>query len=121
MEVKLGNDFFYIKTPYADRHFVARGLNGIWSKKENMYRFPKNIHSMREVIRSYPQLKNNYGFVATGQQLQQVQQRFLTLKAKEDTEGYHGLRPYQRVDIAYLNELPSAGIFNEPRTGRLVL
>src|SRR5206468_4229866 len=118
MQTKLGKDFFYIKTPYKDRMFVAQALNGTWSKKEEMYRFPKNIHSMRELIKTYPELIHNSSFIQAGTRLRETQEKFLELKTKEDVQGDSRLRPYQRVDVEYLKQLPNAGIFNEPRTGK---
>jgi SNF2 family DNA or RNA helicase len=118
MQMKLGKDFFYIKTPYKDRAFVSQGLNGVWTKKESMYRFPKNLHAMRELMRSYPELKTNYGFVEAGKKIRSNQEKFLELKNQEDIEGHEQLRPYQRVDVNYLKQMPGAGIFNEPRTGK---
>jgi SNF2 family DNA or RNA helicase len=118
MQTKLGKDFFYIKTPYKDRMFVAQALNGTWSKKEEMYRFPKNIHSMRELIKTYPELVHNSSFIQAGTRLRETQEKFLELKTKEDVQGDIRLRPYQRVDVEYLKQLPNAGIFNEPRTGK---
>lgn len=118
MQTKLGKDFFYIKTPYKDRMFVAQALNGTWSKKEEMYRFPKNIHSMRELVKTYPELIHNSSFIQAGTRLRETQEKFLELKTKEDVQGDIRLRPYQRVDVEYLKQLPNAGIFNEPRTGK---
>jgi SNF2 family DNA or RNA helicase len=118
MQVKLGSDFFFAKTPYKDRIFVSQGLNGVWSKKEGMYRFPKNLHAMRELLKSYPELLEDEIFIEAGKKIKQNQDRFLQLKQLEDTFGDPRLRPYQRTDVNYLKELPAAGIFNEPRTGK---
>lgn len=118
MEVKFDNNFVYVKTPYSDRNFVSQGLNGVWVKSKNGYRFPKNLHAMRELLRSYPQLRDNYSFVEAGKHMKSVQETFLELKKVENADGDGRLRPYQRVDVNYLKQLPSAGIFNEPRTGK---
>jgi SNF2 family DNA or RNA helicase len=121
MQTKLGNDFFFAKTPYKDRVFVSQGLNGVWSKKENMYRFPKNLHAMRELLKSYPELLEDESFIEAGKKIKQNQERFLQLKAREDVEGDTRLRNYQRVDVEYLKQLPSAAVLNEPRTGKSLI
>lgn len=121
METKLGKDFFFAKTPYKDREFVAKGLNGIWYKSESMYRFPKNLNAMRELIKNYPELRFDSKFIEAGQRLKATQDKFLDLKAREDAGGDERLRSYQRVDVAYAKELPSVGIFNQPRTGKSIV
>lgn len=118
MQTKLGKDFFFAKTPYHDRTFVAKALNGTWSKKENMFKFPKNLHSMRELMLKYPELQKDGEFVETGRNIKTVQDKFLKLKSLEDCEGDERLRNYQRVDVNYLKHLPSAAILNSPRTGK---
>lgn len=45
-------------------------------------------------------------------------QNHVAVKLKEDVEGDPRLRPYQRVDVAFLDKLTHAGIFNEQRTGK---
>lgn len=118
MQVKLTSDFIYVKTPYKDKDFVRDVLNGVWSKKEGMYRFPKNYHAMSELARAYPILQTNPVFMEAGRRLGAARQRLLALKAREDAPGDPRLRPYQRVDVEYLATLPCAGTFNAPRTGK---
>lgn len=40
------------------------------------------------------------------------------IKSKEDTIGDIRLRPYQRVDVEFLEQRTSAAVFNEQRTGK---
>lgn len=120
MQTKLGKDFFFVGTPYHDRTFVAKALNGTWSKKENMFKFPKNLHSMRELMLKYPELQKDGEFVETGRNIKTIQDKFLKLKSLEDCEGDERLRNYQRVDVNYLKHLPSAAVLNQPRTGKSI-
>lgn len=118
LPVKITNDFVFVKTPYEQREYVRTVLNGVYSKKEKMNRFPKNYHAMRELLKAYPLLAYNPQFVETGKKLKAARDAMLELKSKQDTDGDPRLRPYQRVDVEYLERLPAAGIFNEPRTGK---
>jgi SNF2 family DNA or RNA helicase len=118
MDVKIFDDFVFVKTPYEKRHVASMILNGVWSKKEGMYRFPKNVHAMRELIQHFPALRNNSLFVHTGQKIRAAIDKYLEMKRNVDCDGDARLRPYQRVDVKYLKQIPSAGIFNEPRTGK---
>lgn len=118
MQVKFDDNFVYLKTPWEHRDFVRETLNGVWSKSKGMYRFPKNLWSMRELASYYPELGQNQMFVNTGKRLAEIRQKFLELKAMNDADGDERLRPYQRADVHYLSKLPSAGIFNQPRTGK---
>lgn len=111
-------DFIYIKTPYEQKDFVSGTLNGVWSKSERMYRFPKNIFVIRELEQAFPHLRFDPTIQDLKQRLEEKRRQLLSIKAKEDTEGDPRLRPYQRVDVEYLSRLPCAGIFNEPRTGK---
>jgi SNF2 family DNA or RNA helicase len=117
MLTKVTNDFIFVKTPYEDRGFVQEQLNGVWSKKENAYRFPKNIHVLYELVTRYPRLSENDQFIELGKSLKKAQQTYLTYR-KQDITIDQRLRPYQNTDVNYLKRLPAAGIFNEPRTGK---
>lgn len=118
VQVKVTDHFVYVKTPYHMKDFVRDRLNGVWSKKEGMYRFPKTYQCLVELANTFPEIQFNQAFMEAGAKLKQARDAFLALKALEDTEGDNRLRPYQRVDVNYLKRLPSAGIFNEPRTGK---
>lgn len=118
MQIKITDEFIFIKTPYESRHYVQEVLNGVWSKAEKMYRFPKNLHVARELLKAFPSLKNSAKFMSLGKELRQQRDFFIGLKTREDAEGDKRLRPYQRVDVDYLKRVEAAGIFNEPRTGK---
>lgn len=117
--VKITPDHLFVKTPFHDRDKVKDLLNGVWSKKEGMYRFPKNLHAMKEILRAYPPLQTNKEFMQLGAKLRKARDIRIVLKRMQDFPDIDDrLRPYQRVDVNYLKSLPSAGIFNEPRTGK---
>lgn len=115
---KMTPDHIFVKTPFNQKDLVKEVLNGVWSKAENMYRFPKNIHVMRELLTHFPQLQYSEEFITAGRQLKAVIEQFINLKKLEDAQGDVRLRPYQRVDVQYLKKMNCAGIFNEPRTGK---
>lgn len=118
LPVKVTSDNIFVRTPYESKDFVKDHLNGVWVKSERMYRFPRNYHAMKELVEAFPQLRASRPFMELGQKLSAGRKRLLAIKAKTDTDGDPRLRPYQRVDVEYLSQLPCAGIFNEPRTGK---
>jgi SNF2 family DNA or RNA helicase len=118
LPVKIDKAYVYVKTPFIARDAVQRDLNGVWSKKEGMYRFPKNLHMMAELLEYFPELKASNQFMNAGMKLRAIREMFLDMKRPTDAPGDERLRPYQRVDVQYLKKMPSAGIFNEPRTGK---
>lgn len=118
LPVKIDKSYVYVKTPFIARDAVQNDLNGVWSKKEGMYRFPKNLHSMAELLEYFPELKASSQFMNAGVKLRAIREMFLDMKRPTDAPGDERLRPYQRVDVQYLKKMPSAGIFNEPRTGK---
>jgi SNF2 family DNA or RNA helicase len=83
-----------------------------------MYRFPKNLHAMAELLEYFPELKASNQFMNAGMKLRAIREMFLDMKRPTDAPGDERLRAYQRVDVQYLKKMPSAGIFNEPRTGK---
>lgn len=114
---KVTGDAIYVKPPYLAKDVMRHELNAVWSKTQLMWKLPKNIHVMKELLTKFPELQGNPTFIKEGQKLQTIQQHFLAIKAKQDTAGDPRLRPYQRVDVEYLKKIPCAGIFNQPRTG----
>lgn len=118
LPVKIEKSFVYVKTPFIARDAVQRDLNGVWSKTHGMYRFPKNLQSMAELIEYFPELKASSTFMNAGVKLRAIREMFLDMKRPADAPGDERLRPYQRVDVQYLKKMPAAGIFNEPRTGK---
>lgn len=115
---KVTSDAIFIKPPFLAADMMRNSMNATWSQKEKMWKLPKNIHVMRELLTKFPELKGNPSFVNEGVKLKNIRDHYLQIKAKQDTEGDVRLRPYQKVDVEYLKKVPCAGIFNEPRTGK---
>lgn len=115
---KLTPDNVWVKTPYNEKDKVRNILNGVWSKKEGMYKFPRNIHAMRELMKMFPLLQADPEYIEAGKRMVAARNTALGLKTREDVDGDPRLRSYQRVDVAYLKKLPAALIANEPRTGK---
>jgi SNF2 family DNA or RNA helicase len=118
MQVKVADGFLFVKTPYDDREWVKTILNGIWSKAHGMCRFPTNYHALTELEKAYPSLRSNPTFSILFSKVKQAREERALAKSRTDAPGDPRLRPYQRVDVEYLASLPSAGIFNKPRTGK---
>lgn len=118
MKFKLTPHYVWVKTPYDQKDLVRHELNGVWSKKEGMYKFPRNIHAMRELVKYFPQLRTDMSYIEAGKRMVGARDHALKLKSRVDCAGDTRLRPYQRVDVDYLKRLPSALIANEPRTGK---
>lgn len=112
-------DWIFVKTtePKA-KHILKNVLTAQELKKG--YRIPKTVWSMREMLRYFPQLKEDSTFVDTGKALKEVNDEILCRRRasihKHDENGL--LRPYQAQDAWMLYGLPAAGVFNEPRTGK---
>lgn len=83
-------------------------------KVQGGYRVPNNLGALRELYKYCP----HPDLLEYGKKKRQARDKFIELKAKEDAEGDPRLRPYQRVDVAFLKKVPHAGIFNEQRTGK---
>lgn len=119
LPVEVTADWIYVRTPYDRNEYVRNVLNGVWSDSKRMYRFPRNWHVCRELLQEFPQLQYNSVFMRAYEKLARARITFSQFKAQEDAAGDPRLRPYQRVDVAYLRKLPSGGgNFNEQRTGK---
>lgn len=90
----------------------AEHTGAVWNQKEKMYRLPKTIGVLKEL--------EHFRYPVQEDKKRQMQLRInlIDLKGIEDVEGDTRLRPYQRVDVNYLNKIGSAGIFNAMRTGK---
>lgn len=111
----IDQDFVYVMTNYNDKDKLKE-LNGTWFKGKG-WRFPKNVWVMRELEHYIPQLKNNVQFIQTKTNMEASLLNLLNHKNKS-IELNPKLRPYQNSDLHYLMQIKSAGIFNEPRTGK---
>lgn len=117
MDVLIKPNCIFVAVPYYQRD-KAKWLGGEWHHSRKMWKFPNTLQTMRQLMVAFPELKINTQFVEYGKRYKERMERLLQIKAQEDTSGDDRLRPYQRVDVAYLKELCAAGIFNEQRTGK---
>jgi SNF2 family DNA or RNA helicase len=104
------NDFVFITQEFKE-------LDSVFVKSMNMFRIPLNLHSVREL---YKRLQTDE-LLELGKKLRQNYDEKLSLKTLSDTDGDKRLRPYQRVDLAFLRTLPHKAIFNQQRTGKTPL
>lgn len=105
-------DFIYFS---CDKQ-TAEKLSAVWNEKRKMWRIPKNLWSIKEIIRVFPEHHNlliSIDLITKGQ----MNDLFIE-KRMNDVRGNPKLRPYQRVDVAYLSKIPHAAVFNEQRTGK---
>lgn len=117
MQTIIDQDYIYVEVPYPERG-RAKFLGGTWNNPRKMWRFPTNIHVMRKLVQTFPNLKHDQAFMDAGKRMRADIDRLLAIRALHDHPGDWRLRPYQRVDVAYLKELKAAGVFNEQRTGK---
>lgn len=108
-------DFIYVMTKYNEKE-TLKNLDGVWVKSKG-WKFPKNLWCMQELENHVSDLKHNISFQNVKTQLQQGFAKLLLMK-KQEVEVNPNLRPYQNHDVFYLYHLKSAGVFNEPRTGK---
>lgn len=105
------NDFLYLNC--GSRIGNQVGANYIASKKA--YRLPISVYALNEL--------RDAGFDmskvrALHQELKDRNTMLKNIKEQNDTEGIKTLRPYQRVDVEFINSKQHAAVFNEQRTGK---
>ena len=105
MKCEIHKHHIYVKTPFHMKDYVKHTLNGVWTPNKQMYRFPLNIHCLRELYTAFPALRDNPEFIDAGRKLRVQMGRLLDIKRKEDADGSPELRPYQRVDVEYLKRV----------------
>lgn len=118
MEYRIDEHFIYLTgTPYSMKDEIQSKLSGVYTKKG--YRFPRNVHVMRELVKFFPELQTKEGFVELGQHLAAEEEEW---KFQKETNMYFDLqrklRTYQCHDVGYLQARGSALVLNEPRTGK---
>lgn len=109
-KVTIESNWIYVKCTEQQ----ARHLDAVWVKSKQAYKLPNTIGALRELH------KQGFNVAEYGKQKAAARENLLAYKNLEDTFGDERLRPYQRVDVSYLKNLPHAGIFNEQRTGKSV-
>src|SRR5690625_1356718 len=113
-KMKITNEWIYIDLTRRQ----AQHMGAVWNNRYNMYRLPNTLGVLREIYNmqydnSIRKHLEEYGIKKSAQRM-----KLLKLKSLEDVAGDEQLRPYQRVDVNYLMQIGSAGIFNEQRTGK---
>lgn len=117
--MKMDSNHIYITAPHSERNTIKEKLNGVWSKRHNAWRFPKSTIALDEIAAFIPQLTSTIAWQDIYTKLSQGRQKLKQLKRTEhQQEPSDKLRPYQRQDVNYLSKIPSAGIFNQQRTGK---
>ena len=109
----------FIKT--ADRNeraVLERWHNAVDTKKG--WRLPHHVWAMRDLARTFPELKSDPEFINKGIALAGEMADLLRWRREAALHDNFrtGLRGYQADDAAYLSQLTAAGIFNAPRTGK---
>ena len=120
MHYRSDENFVYlIDTPFGKKEDMKQYLSGVWvsNKKFKGFRFPKNVHCMRELVRYFPELRENEEFIKDGQELGKEESLWLELKKWANVHNPK-LREYQNQDAGYLMKRGSCLVLNEPRTGK---
>lgn len=120
MKVAYTDDFIFISDEApVERPVLEYHFNAVYSKAKKHWRIPANLWAARELAKEYPDLLKDEKFLNYGKQLKVEVDRFLSNRKLAAMVDHHPvLRPYQVTDVAILSGLLSAGIFNEPRTGK---
>jgi len=121
--MRIDNNHIYVTTSKQNTNIMKYRLNGIWSAKNQAWRFPKSTHALKEIEQEIPDLKKNEAFQEIKSHLNAQRKKLKQLKEQQpqtqaQTPTPNELRPYQQQDTAYLAKLPSAAILNQPRTGK---
>ena len=97
------------------RRETAAKLGATYINKDN-YKVPKTIEAINDLLKYV----KDPALQGLQEKMNRQKNIILAPKLKQDIklEGYESLRPYQRVDVAFLSQLPHAAIFNQQRTGK---
>lgn len=110
MLVSIDTNFLYFKAPKN----VAKKLRSHYVGSKKVWRIPNTMGAIKEYLSFY----ENHQLEEYLETKRVSYQNHIAIKLQDDVEGNPKLRPYQRVDVAFLNKLEHAGIFNEQRTGK---
>ena len=82
------------------------------------YKLPRTLEAITDLMR----FTKDPALAGLKEKLERQKGIILKPKLMEDIDlpGYEQLRPYQRVDVAFLAQLPHAALFNQQRTGKSV-
>jgi SNF2 family DNA or RNA helicase len=107
--ITIDNEFIYLTCTDAQ----AKQLDAIWVKSKKMYKLPNTLGALRELH------KQGFNVMEYGKNKAEQRESLLSIKNLEFPNTIsNGLRPYQRVDVNFLQRLPHCGIFSEMRTGK---
>jgi SNF2 family DNA or RNA helicase len=106
MKVRIESNAIYV----SEEH----NFDGTWNASRRMWKLPNNIGVLEEVNRVSP--SKELAKIITDRKM--ARRKLISKKKLKDTEGLAQLRPYQRVDVAYLKNIRHVGIFSEMRTGK---
>jgi SWI/SNF-related matrix-associated actin-dependent regulator 1 of chromatin subfamily A len=113
MEIKItesDKDFVYFASNTKD----AIRLGASFVQGRGLWRLPINLHTITDL---YTATKDDV-MRELMLELRSYYDRARHIKSKQDTEGDERLRPYQKVDIEFINSRQNVGVFNEQRTGK---
>lgn len=104
------DNFIYIKATNQ----VANKLGAFYIQSKRLWKLPLNLAVIGD-LRKETDIKPLESVIG------KLNAEFHTarkIKNEEDVNGLDQLRPYQRVDVKYLQEKDRAAVFNEQRTGK---
>jgi SWI/SNF-related matrix-associated actin-dependent regulator of chromatin subfamily A-like protein 1 len=113
MEIKIietDKDFIYFVGKTRD----ATNMGAHFVQGRGLWRLPINLHTATELYN----LTKDDSMRQLMLTLRGYYDTLRQIKGKEDSAGDERLRPYQRVDIEFINKRQNVGIFNEQRTGK---
>lgn len=116
--IEVTADFIFIKSNYEDYNKMKYTLNGSWSAAKKSWRFPKSTFVLDEIAHALPAHAKTKEFSEARASLEAARANLKQAKHAQPTHAHDRLRPYQHQDVQYLSRIPSAGVFNQPRTGK---
>jgi len=113
MEIKIidkDSDFIYFSSLTKD----AIRLGGQFVQGRNLWRVPINLHTATDLFNATKDESMRDLMLSLRTYYEQME----GIKNRQDASGDERLRPYQRVDIDFINSRQNVGVFNEQRTGK---
>jgi SWI/SNF-related matrix-associated actin-dependent regulator 1 of chromatin subfamily A len=113
MEIKItekDNDFVYFTSSTKD----AIRLGGQFVQGRGTWRLPINLHTITDLYNATKDEDMRNLMLSLRTYYEQME----SIKGMQDANGDERLRPYQRVDIEFINSRQNVGVFNEQRTGK---
>lgn len=116
----IGSHHIYVPAAGRKDYKALKDIGGVWSARRHSFRFPKSVHALDEIAAFLPDIAATDAFQVARSNLLVSREALRKLKEKpaDTTHAEEKLRTYQRQDVQYLSAIPSAGVFNQPRTGK---